>query len=91
MTLPRPLTIAFTEYYEGLTRYADFSGTTPLTTYLSFLLVNLGITLLLSLLEFLSGDGFFATLGLLYSLALLLPGLAITTRLLRHLLTSEAI
>ncbi|WP_420459409.1 hypothetical protein [Neolewinella sp.] len=54
-----------------------------------FLTINLGITLLLSFLEFLSGDGFFALIDILYGLALLIPGLAITTRLLRHLLTTS--
>ncbi len=91
MTLPHSLTAALSAYYEGLTRYADFSGTTSLRSYLSFLAINLSISLLLSFLEFLSGDGFFTLIGLLYGLALLIPGLAITTRLLRHLLaTSEA-
>ena len=91
MTLPRPLTATLSAYYDGLTRYADFNGTTSLRNYLSFLAINLSITLLLSFLEFLTGDGFFALIGILYGLALLIPGLAITTRLLRHLLaTSEA-
>ena len=91
MTLPRPLTAALSAYYDGLTRYADFSGRTAPRSYLSFFAINLGITLFLSILEFLSSDGFFALIGILYGLALLIPGLAITTRLLRHLLaTSEA-
>ncbi|CAH1001579.1 hypothetical protein LEM8419_02482 [Neolewinella maritima] len=87
MTLPRPLNQAFGAYYEGLTRYADFSGTTIGRAYLSFLIVNLSITLLLAFLEYLTADGFFRLIGLLYGLVLLLPGLAITTRLLRHLST----
>ena len=89
MTLPRPLTAALTAYYDGLARYADFKGTISPKGYFSFLAVNLGITLLLSFLEFLTGDGFFALIGILYSLALLIPGLAITTRLLRHLFTTS--
>ena len=69
MTLPRSLTAALGAYYDGLTRYADFSGTTSLRNYLSFLAINLSITLLLSFLEFLAGDGFFALIGILYGLA----------------------
>lgn len=70
-------------YREGWRRYAAFGGHTSLPRYLSFFVVNFGIGGLLRGLEYLVGDGFFAFLGVLYGMAALLPGLAITVRLLR--------
>ncbi len=70
-------------YREGLQRYADFSGRTGWSGYLGFLAVNLLIGMGMRLLEFVSGQGFFALVGLAYGLAVLIPGLAITVRRVR--------
>jgi hypothetical protein len=44
---------------------------------------------LLYLLAYLFSGGLFATLGLLYGLFALLPGVAVTVRLIRRLLTAD--
>jgi uncharacterized membrane protein YhaH (DUF805 family) len=76
-------------YREGLIRYADFRGRSGWGQYLAFFAVNLGITGLLYLLAYLFSGGLFATLGLLYGLFALLPGVAVTVRLIRRLLTAD--
>ena len=89
MTLPRPSLTALRGYLNGLNRFADFSGTSSWPEYWSFLVVNLAITLLFQLGEYLAENGFFATIGTLYGLIVLIPGLAITVRLLRYVFTAD--
>ena len=89
ITLPRPLLTVLRGYLTGLNRFADFSGRSSWQEYRSFLVVNLAITLLFQLGEYLTGNGFFATIGALYGLVVLIPGLAITVRLLRYVFTTE--
>ena len=76
-------------YWTGLNRCADFNGTSSWSEYWGFLAVNLAITLLFQLGEYLAENGFFATIGTLYGLIVLIPGLAITVRLVRHVFTAE--
>ena len=71
-------------YVDGWRRYADFGGRSAPGAYLSFFVINLLIGIGLSLLQGLAG-GFFTLMGVVYGLAALLPGLAVTVRLIRHL------
>ena len=89
MTLPPLVLHAWYAYLEGWRRYADFRGRSTLSDYLGFLAVNLCVGLLLRFLEVLFGSGFFSLMGLFYALAALLPGLAITVRLIRYGLSAE--
>ncbi|MBB4079932.1 uncharacterized membrane protein YhaH (DUF805 family) [Lewinella aquimaris] len=66
-------------------RFGDFGGRSDWKEYASFLGINLGVTLCLHGLEQWSGDGFFGTVALFYSILVLLPGLAITVRFVRYL------
>ena len=86
MRLPPLLVRLLTGYARGWAKYADYGSPTGWADYLSFFLVNLLIGLSLRGLEFLSGDGFFALIGLLYGLVAIVPGLAITVRLIRGML-----
>ncbi|WP_116126022.1 DUF805 domain-containing protein [Lewinella sp. IMCC34183] len=88
MTLPPPVRNIWGAYRGGWRRYADFRGRSRLSEYLGFFAVNLLIGLLLRMAEGWSGSGFFFMMGLFYGLAALLPGLAITVRLIRYGLSS---
>jgi len=65
-------------YLDVLKKYAVFSGRARRKEYWMFVLFNLIITLVLALIERLvSGPGILANL---YSLAMLIPGLAVAVR-----------
>lgn len=64
-------------YVQVLKRYADFSGRAHRTEFWMFTLVNLVIILILSLLDSFIGVGL---LGGIYSLAVLIPSLAVSVR-----------
>ena len=65
-------------YLMALKKYADFSGRARRTEYWMFFLVNIVIAVVLGIVEaILGGPGI---LGGLYSLAVLLPSIAVTVR-----------
>ncbi|THH39818.1 DUF805 domain-containing protein [Neolewinella litorea] len=70
-------------YREGWRRYTDFTGRSTVGEYVAFLVVNLLVGLLLHLLESITEDGLFGFVGGVYALAALLPGIAVTVRVLR--------
>ena len=74
-------------YLEVWRRYGDFGGVTAPGAYLRFFLLNLAITLLLHFVGAAEGSGFVNLLGVFYGLAALLPGLAVTVRLIRYLVS----
>ena len=78
------MTAVLEGYVNGWRRYADFGGRTAPRDYLYFFVINVLIGLGLSLLQGLAG-GFFTLMGVVYGLAALLPGLAVTVRTLRYL------
>ena len=64
-------------YIEVLKKYAVFSGRTRRMEYWMFLLINCLITVVLGTFEGLSG---IIGLSLIYSLAVLIPGIAVSIR-----------
>jgi uncharacterized membrane protein YhaH (DUF805 family) len=65
-------------YLKVLRNYAEFEGRARRMEYWMFILFNLLVLLGVGLLEFLLGlDG---TISLLYSLAVLIPGVAVSVR-----------
>ncbi|WP_116106834.1 hypothetical protein [Lewinella sp. IMCC34191] len=76
-------------YLDAWKRYSEFGGRSTFFGYLTFFLPNLAIGLLLQLLEQVAGGGLFTVLGVFYALAALLPGLAVTVRLVRGLVGTE--
>ncbi|AZQ75182.1 DUF805 domain-containing protein [Streptomyces abikoensis] len=65
-------------YVDVLKRYATFSGRARRPEFWMFTLINFVIGILLSIID--SALGTSPVLGLLYSLAVLLPGLAVAAR-----------
>ena len=63
-----------------LNHYADFNGRARRSEYWYFTLVNVCISLVLSLLQQITGWNLFAVLSGLVSLALLVPGLGLAWR-----------
>lgn len=64
-------------YVDVLKKYTDFSGRARRTEYWVFALINLVISMILSAIDTALSLGF---LGIIYSLLVLLPGLAVTVR-----------
>jgi len=89
MSLPGPIGEALSRYWQELRRYADFSGLTDWQSYGSFFAVNLLLTLFFKVMDNLRDDGFFAVVGLLYGFVVLLPGIAVTVRLLRYVISKQ--
>ena len=73
-----------------LNHYADFNGRARRSEYWYFTLVNVCISLVLSLLQQITGWNLFAVLSGLVSLALLVPGLALCWRRLHDIGKSGA-
>ena len=69
-------------------KYADFSGRARRSEYWYFCLANFLITTVLSLLS--KGGGFFRIVEIIYSLAVLIPGLAVLWRRLHDIGKSGA-
>jgi uncharacterized membrane protein YhaH (DUF805 family) len=65
-------------YVKVLRNYAEFEGRARRMEYWMFILVNLVILFMLGVLEFLFGLS--GTLASLYSLAILIPGIAVSVR-----------
>jgi uncharacterized membrane protein YhaH (DUF805 family) len=65
-------------YLKVLRDYAEFEGRARRMEYWMFILVNLLVLLAISLVEFLLGLG--GTLSFLYSLAILIPSVAVSVR-----------
>ena len=57
--------------------YANFSGRARRSELWYFVLVNLGISIVLSIIDYVTGIGF---LSMIYGLAVLVPGLAVGVR-----------
>lgn len=62
--------------------YLNFSGRAHRTEFWTFILINLAISIVLSLIDFVLGwiGPFGGALGTLYSLAVLLPTIGVTVR-----------
>jgi len=70
-------------YLDGLQRYFDFSGRATRTQFWMFALISWGISLVLALLDALTGFTTETGVGILssfYWLAILIPGLALSIR-----------
>jgi uncharacterized membrane protein YhaH (DUF805 family) len=65
-------------YFQVLSRYAEFNGRARRSEYWYFALVNFFISLFIYAVDF--GIGAFGVLGLIYSLFVLIPGLAVLVR-----------
>lgn len=65
-------------YKDALSKYAQFSGRLSVGGYWRFVAVNFGISLVLNILG--RATALFAIIGLIYGLALLIPGIAATVR-----------
>jgi uncharacterized membrane protein YhaH (DUF805 family) len=65
-------------YLDVLKKYAVFSGRARRTEYWMFLLVNLVIAFVLGIIEVMIGTG--GILAAIYSLAVLIPSIAVTVR-----------
>ncbi|WP_424210973.1 DUF805 domain-containing protein [Streptomyces sp. BI20] len=65
-------------YLDVLKKYAVFSGRARRQEYWIFFLVNLGISIVLAIIDYALGTG--SIIGGLYSLAVLLPGLGVAVR-----------
>jgi uncharacterized membrane protein YhaH (DUF805 family) len=65
-------------YLEGLKKYAVFSGRARRKAYWMFVLFNVIIAFALAFIEGLVGGP--GVLGILYSLAVLIPGIAVSVR-----------
>ncbi|PHK99291.1 DUF805 domain-containing protein [Neolewinella marina] len=74
----------FNGYWSGWRRYADFGGRSTVREYLSFLIINASVGFLLAVLG--ERHELFAGLKWIYACAALVPGLAVTVRVLRALL-----
>ena len=60
--------------------YADFKGRARRQEYWMFVLINMIISWSLGLLEYVFDIGIFSTLSYIYSLAVLVPGIAVGVR-----------
>ncbi len=67
-------------YKEAFTRYVDFSGVTDRVGYWFFVLANFIVAIVIGIIAGIIG---FTPLSYLYSLAVLVPSIAITCRRLR--------
>ncbi|TFH42664.1 MAG: DUF805 domain-containing protein [ANME-2 cluster archaeon] len=72
-------------YLSVLIKYATFKGRARRTEFWMFSLINFAISFILSILGYLSIDGsgqyrFFSIIYLLYGIAVLVPGIAVTVR-----------
>jgi uncharacterized membrane protein YhaH (DUF805 family) len=69
-------------YVEVLKKYAVFSGRARRKEYWTFTLINVLISIVLTIIEMVAGltHGGFGPLTSLYSLAVLIPGLAVSIR-----------
>lgn len=67
-------------YLGVLKKYAEFTGRARRTEYWMFALFNLIISIVLGVIDGVVGSGHIGILGLIYTLAVLLPSIAVTTR-----------
>jgi uncharacterized membrane protein YhaH (DUF805 family) len=67
-------------YLKVLKKYAVFSGRARRKEYWMFALFNFIFSLVLTIIDFLLGIGNWAVLSMIYSLAVLIPGLAVAFR-----------
>jgi len=65
-------------YLEVLKKYAQFSGRSRRTEYWMFALINFIIAIVIGFVEGIIGSP--GLLGMLYALAVLIPGIAVTMR-----------
>jgi uncharacterized membrane protein YhaH (DUF805 family) len=71
-------------YIKVLKQYADFSGRARRTEFWMFTLINYLISLVIGFIDGITGieiiNGGLGILGIIYSLALLIPGIAVSVR-----------
>ena len=67
-------------YLEALQKYAVFSGRSRRKEYWYFVLFNILISIVLAVIDRAIGSSGHGILGGIYSLAVLIPGLAVTVR-----------
>ncbi|PNW27048.1 DUF805 domain-containing protein [Formosa algae] len=60
--------------------YADFKGRARRQEYWMFVLINTAISWSLAILDYFVGSGIFSAISGLYSLAVFIPGLAVSVR-----------
>ena len=65
-------------YIQVLTKYAEFNGRARRSEYWYFVLINILVSIGIYIMDAVIGT--FGVLGLLYSLAILIPGLAVSVR-----------
>lgn len=65
-------------YIQALSKYAEFNGRARRSEYWYFVLINILISIGIYILDAIIGA--FGVLGILYSLAILIPGLAVSVR-----------
>ena len=66
------------QYIATLKRYADFSGRSRRKEYWMFVLINFIIAIVLAVIESIIGTQ--GIIGMLFSLLILVPGIAVTVR-----------
>ena len=67
-------------YLKVLKQYADFNGRSRRKEYWMFVLINLIISWSLAILDNVFGTGLFTVISTIYSLVVLVPGLAVSVR-----------
>lgn len=70
-------------YLKVLQQYFDFSGRARRKEYWTFVMFNIGISIVLGIIDFLvlgAGESGFSILSTLYSLAVMIPGVAVSVR-----------
>ena len=65
-------------YLQTLKKYADFSGRARRTEYWLFVLLSMVIAMLLAVVDFFLGSP--GIIGMLFALAVLIPGIAVAVR-----------
>jgi uncharacterized membrane protein YhaH (DUF805 family) len=69
-------------YIQVLSKYAEFNGRARRSEYWNFVLINVFIYLVIFIVD--AGLGSFGLLGILYSLSILIPGLAVSVRITQY-------
>ena len=65
-------------YTQVLSRYAEFNGRARRSEYWNFVFINIVITAAIAIVDLILGS--FGALGIIYSLGILIPGLAVAVR-----------
>ena len=65
-------------YTQVLSKYAEFNGRARRSEYWYFVLINIVISIVIYLVD--AGIGSFGVLGIIYTLGILIPGIAVGVR-----------